>query len=420
MVGEACVNCHNSRADSPKRDWKIGDVRGVLEVVADIEGPLAAGGRMTNTIMLAIAAAGLALTLVGAFVARGVSRPIRSLTAVMTRLAGGDHQVEVPRRDRKDEVSAMAKAVQVFKDNAVEMVRLRTEQEEAERRAEAEKKSALAQLADSFDASVRGVIDTVSTSAGHLQSSAQALSTTAERTSHQAVTVATASEQAAANVKTVTAAAEELSASIAEISRQVSQSTQVGDKAVREADQTNQSVQGLADAAQKIGDVVKLINDIAAQTNLLALNATIEAARAGEAGKGFAVVASEVKVLANQTAKATEEIAAQIGAIQTATAGSVETIQRVTATIRQMSEITGAIAAAVEEQSAATQEITRNVQQASAATHEVSANISGVTQVASETGTAAGQVLGAADKLANEGETLRTEVNRFLATIRAA
>ncbi|MBI3453221.1 MAG: HAMP domain-containing protein [Rhodospirillales bacterium] len=379
--------------------------------------------QMTNasTLGLGLSIAGL---LIGMFLAwvitRGIVGPLLGMTGAMTKLSSGDTSTEVPSRDRADEIGQMAKAVQVFKDNMIETERMRADQAEAEKRAEVEKKAAMNRLASDFEASVKGVVDAVTSSATEMQSSAQSMSATAEETNRQATVVAAASEQASTNVQTVATAAEELSASIAEISRQVAESAKIAGKAVEEAGKTNAEVQGLAQAAQKIGDVVKLINDIAGQTNLLALNATIEAARAGEAGKGVAVVASEVKSLANQTAKATEDIAAQINAIQGATKGAVDAIGSIAGTIGRINEIATTIASAVEEQGAATQEIARNVQEAAKGTGEVSTNIGGVTQAAGETGAAAGQVLSAAGELAKQGETLRHEVDKFIATVRAA
>lgn len=260
---------------------------------------------------------------------------------------------------------------------------------------------------------IRDLIKVVGSAATELQATAESMAATAEETSRQSQSVAAASEQATNNVNTVAAATEEMANSVAEIGRQVSQSATIAKRAVDEADRTNTTVSGLADAAQKIGDVVKLISDIASQTNLLALNATIEAARAGDAGKGFAVVASEVKSLANQTAKATEDIAAQIGGIQETTKGTVEAIKSISTTIAEISQIAAAIASAVEEQGAATQEISRNITEAAAGTQEVSSNISGVNEAATETGRAAGEVLSAANELAQR--ILQGEVQKFLA-----
>ena len=275
-------------------------------------------------------------------------------------------------------------------------------------------------FARSISASVDGVAQALGSAATELGSDSQTMAAGAEETSRQATAVAAAAEQTSVNVQTVASATEELSASIAEIGRQVGESTEIARQAVDEAGRTNSSINVLAEAAQRIGDVVKLINDIASQTNLLALNATIEAARAGEAGKGFAVVASEVKSLANQTAKATEEISAKITEMQAATGASVTAIQAITGTIGRISEVSTAIAAAIEEQGAATQEIARNVQQAAAGTSEVSSNVTGITTAATDTGRTAARVSEASNGITGQATTLRTEVDRFLAGIKAA
>lgn len=274
-------------------------------------------------------------------------------------------------------------------------------------------------MADDFETNVKSVVDSVSASATEMQATAQSMSATAEETNRQSTVVAAASEEATTNVQTVASAAEELSASVSEISNQVAQSTQIAKSSVEKANGTNQQIQELANAAQKIDEVVKLISAIAEQTNLLALNATIEAARAGDAGKGFAVVASEVKSLANQTAQATEEIAAQISAVQSATTNSVSAIEEITKVINEINEISTAVASAVEEQGAATQEIARNVQEAATGTQEVSSNIGGVTQAAAETGTSAQQVLESASKLSRQSEGLSGAVDKFLMQVRA-
>ena len=375
----------------------------------------------SRTTMLTTCSVTIVLVLgIGMLLSRSIVRPLRAMTELMGKLAAGDSSLAVPGQQQRDETGAMARAVETFRQNMVETERLKAEQERIKSEAEAEKKAAMNRMADTFEAEVKGVVGTIASAATEMQKSAQSLSVTAEQSSRQATAVASGSEEATTNVQTVASAAEELSSSIAEISRQVAQSTQIAGKAVTEATKTNEQVQGLAEAAQKIGEVVSLINDIAAQTNLLALNATIEAARAGEAGKGFAVVASEVKSLATQTAKATEEIGAQISSIQSATQGAVDAIKGIGATITTISEIAAGIASAVEEQGAATQEIARNVQQAAKGTSEVSNNITGVTQAAGETGAAATQVLGAAGELAHQSETLRTEVDKFLSKVRAA
>ena len=351
---------------------------------------------------------------------RSVSRPLGQMTGAMQRLAGGDHGTEVPALGRGDEVGDMARAVQVFKDNAIEMERMKAEQQAQERRAAEERHAAMLDLAAKFEASVGAMVDSVAAASTELQTTAGGMTSTAEESNRQATAVAAASEEASVNVQTVAAATEELSASVTEISRQVTQSAEIASSAVTEAERTNVEIQSLAEAAHKIGEVIQLITDIAGQTNLLALNATIEAARAGEAGKGFAVVASEVKNLANQTAKATEDISAQINAIQTATQNSVAAIAGIGGTIKKIDQIATDIAGAVQEQGSATREIASNVQQAAMGTAEVSSNIVGVTEAARETGAAAGQVLTSAEELSQLANRLRGEVGRFLGQVRAA
>ncbi len=377
-----------------------------------------------KSLLFASSAAALVLLLITGVlvtvIVRGITRPVASMTNAMSVLADGDLTVEIQGTERGDEIGTMATTLQVFKDNAIRVKNLEDEQREAEIRAKDEQRRTMNKMADDFEASVGGVVDAVSSASAQLQASAQALSTSSEQTSNQANAVSSASEQASANVQTVAAAAEELSASISEISRQVQKSSEVANSAVTESQRANEMVQGLATAASKIGEVVSLITDIAEQTNLLALNATIEAARAGEAGKGFAVVASEVKNLANQTAKATEEISSQIGGIQSATQGSVEAIGSISTTITEISQIASAIAAAVEEQGAATQEIARNVEEASAGTGEVATNISGVTKAANEGGRSAGDVLTSANSLHEQSGILKSEVDKFVAQVRAA
>ena len=390
-----------------------------LQVEAQTEAVDDASNARTTAVALCIAAMVLGLTFAW-LIARSIAVPVVSMTEAMRRLAGGDTDAAIPAVGRKDEIGQMAGAVQVFKDTMIRTREMEREAKEAELRAAAERKAAMLKLADSFEASVKGIVETVASAATEMQSTASVMTHTADTTSRQATAVAAASEQASANVQTVAAATEELSSSIAEIGRQISNSSQVAGQAVTEAERTGETMKVLVQAAEQIGQVVELINTIAGQTNLLALNATIEAARAGEAGKGFAVVASEVKALATQTARATEEIQGKVKEIQGATGGAQAAIDGIGRIIGQMNEITTTIAAAIEEQSAATRDISSNVSQAARGTDEVSVNITGVTQAAGETGAAATQVLGASEGLARDAERLRVEVSNFIATVRAA
>jgi methyl-accepting chemotaxis protein len=366
---------------------------------------------------------GIALLLVvGMFVllGRSIVNPIKAMTVAMRKIADGETSTAIPAQERRDEVGAMAQSVQVFKDNMIEAARLRGEQDVLKSRSDAERKQLVNRMADDFENGVRASLDTLTGAATEMQATSKSMSATAGEASHQATSVAVVAEQASANVQTVAAATEQLSSSVSEIGRQVTQSTEIAGQAVAEANRTNVTVQGLSAAAQKIGDVVKLISDIASQTNLLALNATIEAARAGDAGRGFAVVANEVKSLASQTAKATEEISAQVAAMQGATADAVQAIEGIGRTIGAINEIASVISIAVDQQGAATREIARNVQEAAQGTGQVSSNISGVNQAADKTGSAAGKVLSSAEQLSGQAATLRADVDRFLANIRAA
>lgn len=359
--------------------------------------------------------------ILGMIVARsGITVPIRNIVAGLKDLASGNLQVAIFGADRRDEIGEIAQTMQVFKENALAIERMREEQVAAEARAVEEKRQAMHALADRFDDSVGSIVDALSAAVEEMQATAGAMSGTANEVTQRAVAVAAGSEEASSNVQTVAAAAEQLSNSVGEISRQVAQSADVAGRAVADAERTNAIVGSLSEAAERVGHVVGLINQIASQTNLLALNATIEAARAGEAGKGFAVVANEVKALAIQTAKATEDISAQVTGIQEATGEAVGSIGGIGGTIAEIERIAAAIASAVEQQDSATQEIARNVQQASAGTSDVSANIAGVSEAAGETGAAAGQVLAAAGELAQQGTILRREVDTFLGAVRAA
>lgn len=366
-------------------------------------------------------AAGSAVVIGGlmAFLMAGVIiGPVAAMTQAMQRLATGDIRVEVPSRERPDEIGAMARAVEVLKQNVVEWRRLENEKTQNEARSAQERQAVLSRLADTFGGSVGGIIDAVSSTATEPEAAASTLTRTAESAHDLAGTVAGASEDTSTSVQSVATAAEELVASVNEIGRQVQQSTTIAAQAVKQAEATDARISDLSQAASRIGDVVQLITAIAEQTNLPALNATIEAARAGESGRGFAVVAQEVKTLAAQTQKATGDIGAQITGMQVATQQSVGVIKEIGTTIGRISEIASIIAAAVEEQSATIQEIRRSIHRASQSTGQVATKIREVNRGASETGSASSHVLTSARSLANEGNRLKAEVDKFLATVR--
>ncbi|MBZ6077389.1 methyl-accepting chemotaxis protein [Microvirga puerhi] len=350
---------------------------------------------------------------------RSISRGIASVTYPMGLLAQGDLAAAIPFRGQKTELGTIADAVQVFKEA---LIAKQAADEAAALEADAKMRRALKldELTRRFEANVSALTEGLAGAATEMEMTAQGMTTIADQTNRQSVHVATAAAQTSANVQTVAAATEEMSISIQEIASQVTQSSHIASRAVDGAKRTNETVQALAGTAEKIGNVIALINNIAGQTNLLALNATIEAARAGEAGRGFAVVASEVKDLASQTAKATEEIGAQIVSVQQATQDVVAAIHEIAQTITEMSQISTGIAAAIEEQGAATQEISRNVQEAARGTEQVTGSIGEVQSGAGETGAAATQVLGAAQELARQSESLSREVADFLSDVKAA
>ncbi|WP_020185724.1 methyl-accepting chemotaxis protein [Methylopila sp. 73B] len=370
---------------------------------------------LTIAIVAALSAFALAF-----FIIRGVNKGIASIVDPMKRLAAGDLTAEVPHQGANTEIGLIADNVQIFKGGLIRIRQLEEESVLARASAEEQRKKTMRDMADGFEMAVSGIISIVTSASTELEATARSMSSTATETAAQSNTVAAAAEEAAVSVRTVAAAAEELGVSVGEIRRQVAGSASLAHTAVAEADETGLVVENLADAATKIGDVVAMISTIAGQTNLLALNATIEAARAGEAGKGFAVVAAEVKDLASQTAKATEQISSQIARIQSSTGQAVGAIGGIASRIKEISHGASQISTAVEQQGAATQEIARSVSQAASGANEVTSNIAGVSQAADETGAAAAQVLGAASELSRQSTSLSTEVNKFLATIRAA
>ncbi len=361
----------------------------------------------------------MALGLMLAFVTYYMlSQPLRRIMDSIARIQAGDYKSDVPYLHRTDEVGVLGQALSTLRDSSAAAEKLRHEQEALKLKSATEQKAALNSMADTFETTVGGIVESVVHAANELKQSATALSHTADRTNAQAASVAAATTETSTNVQTVAAATEELSASISEISRQVAESSRATNKAVDAAERTGNAVRELSDAAGNIGEVIELIRGVAEQTNLLALNATIEAARAGEAGKGFAVVAGEVKALAAQTANATGQIDQRIGEMRAATVNAVQAIENIQTSITGVNQISGFIAAAVTQQETATQEIAGNVNQASQGVAEVSASITGVTDASGMVGAASTQMLGATALLSQQADTLKTEVQRFISTVR--
>jgi methyl-accepting chemotaxis protein len=392
----------------------------VIELVKDTTEYEAASASSQRTLIYGTIAILVAAALLAFLLGRGMSRPLTAITAIMNRLSSGDTDVSIPGGDRKDELGTMAGAVDVFRRNMIEARLLREEQEAAKQQSELEKSALQRRMADRFEADVKSVVGAVARATDEMQRVATEITASVSGTSTQAAAAATASEQASSSINTVAAATEELASSVAEIGRQVTHSSDVADAAVGKAAKTNEMVESLAAAGEKIGNVLRLISAIASQTNLLALNATIEAARAGEAGKGFAVVASEVKELASQTAKATEEIAGQVAAIQASTEECVSAIGSISDTIREISTIATTIATAVEQQGSATREIAQSVQQVAAGTSEVAVNVAGASHAADQSRTLANTVLSASGELGQHASALFKSVDTFLAGLREA
>ena len=392
----------------------------VIEVIKDTTEYEAAATRAQRDLLLATAVILAVAILLAFLLGRGLSRPLAAITAVMNRLSSGDIDVKIPGSERRDELGTMAGAVDVFRRSMIESRSMREAQEASKQQAELEKKAMQRQMADRFETDVKGVVAAVAQATADMQRVAGEITSSVNGTSQRAAAAAAASEEASASVNTVAAATEELASSVAEIGRQVTHSSDVANSAVVKVGQTTELVGSLASAAEKIGEVLRLIGAIASQTNLLALNATIEAARAGEAGRGFAVVASEVKELASQTAKATEEIAGQVAAIQSATGDCVTAIGGISDTIREISAIATTIAAAVEQQDSATREIARSVQQAATGTSEVTMNVTGASQSANQSRALADNVLAATGELSQQANALSGSVDTFLAGLRDA
>jgi len=400
---------------APTKDW--GWMVGTGVYIDDVETEFRKVAIQLGVIMAVVLVVGLGSAFV---IARGITRPIKAVTERMGRLSQGDLTIDTPFIDRGDEVGDLARSLGVFKENALKIEAMRKAQEEAEHKAEADRRAALLGMADDLESSVAKLVGVLADSAGNMKTAATAMNGLTDQAGQQATSIAAGSHEASQSVQTVAAATEELTAAIGEINQQVTRCTTVSKEAVEAATEANADVESLTESAHRIGTVVGLINEIASQTNLLALNATIEAARAGEAGKGFAVVASEVKQLATQTAKATDEIATLINGVRTMTDRSAVSIKKIAETIRGVDDIATAIAAAMQEQGAATAEIARNVEQAAGATTDVSKTITELSNATQEVGQSAGLVLLASDGVVQNASSLKQQIAAFLGQVRAA
>lgn len=419
MSAQGCVNCHNSRPDTPKADWQLGDVRGVLEVNSVIDAQIIDGLALSNKVIGGAIIFGMLLITITFVMTSSVTKPLNVMTQAMKRISGGDLDSDIPARDRKDQIGFMAAAVEIFRDQAREKMQLDSEQQSRLEAREAHSVR-VTEILESFDHKVRAMLENFDRVANDMKAGAIKLTSTAEHTNSQIGVILSKSEIATENNQSVASAAGQLSASVEEIGQQVTRSTEAAEEAMDQTGVANDRVNGLSTSAQKIGKIVAIIEDIADQTNLLALNATIEAARAGESGKGFAVVANEVKSLAEQTGKATEEISGQIADIQSATDAAVDATTVVGRTIKEINDITVGVAGAVEEQSAATHEIASSISQTAEAVSSVNSILDEIKSGAIETNNEAGNVQAGSVRIEEELDALRGQINQFLENIKAA
>lgn len=448
MVADACVSCHNSHPDTPKNDWKLNDVRGILEVDINIDEQMAIQQTTTRNLILALIILGIILLVIILYVSNAVASPLLSMTNVMKDMSEGDLDVDIPGVGRKDEIGSMAGAVNVFKANAIEQLRLEKEAEESriaqkeaernrlneekqaevrqrdhqrklEEEAENKRFSDRKEMAQKFEDKIGHIMETVSSAATELNATSGSMNQSATSLKDESVSAASATNQAGENVQVVASAAEEMTASVNDISQQLGNASRASGNAMSSVNFATDRVNQMANSSNKISEIILLINDIAEQTNLLALNATIEAARAGDAGKGFAVVASEVKNLASQTATATDEIRKQINEMQESTQSAVSAVGEITTTIGELDEISSTIAAGMEQQTSAMQEISRNLLEAAHGTEAAGDNVKNVSGLAEETGNAASDVLNASDELSVQASTMKDAVEEFLQEIRS-